>query len=58
MDYFYSINPFIFVLMSGVIPIKVYKDLSNPENLKYDLYRKGGVYGFINIKDKITLNST
>ena len=52
MDYFYSINPFIFVLMSGVIPIKVYKDLSNPENLKYDLYRKGGVYGFINIKDK------
>jgi hypothetical protein len=30
------------------LPIKIYTDLSLPENYKTDLYKKGGVYGIIN----------
>ncbi len=37
--------------MNGVIPVKIFTDLSRPESLKSELYRKGGVYGFINIKN-------
>jgi len=39
-------------LAKGFIPIKIYEDLSQPENFKSELYRMGGVYGFINVSDK------
>jgi len=42
----------LFTLANGFIPIKVYEDLSQPKNLKSELYRMGGVYGFINISNK------
>lgn len=38
--------------MSGAVPIKVYKDLTiamRSESFKSELYRMGGVYGFIKI---------
>jgi hypothetical protein len=38
-------NSFVF------IPIKTYKNLSSFDRYKYDLYKKGGVYGIINISD-------
>jgi hypothetical protein len=41
----------ISLYISGILPIKVYKDLSNPENLKSELHKIGGVYGFVNVKD-------
>lgn len=38
-------------LLSSFLPIKVYKDLTKPEKFKDELYRKGGVYGLVNILD-------
>jgi hypothetical protein len=41
-----------FTLLTGILPLKVYDDLSSKSvinNLKIDLHRVGGVYGFINI---------
>jgi hypothetical protein len=37
--------------MNGVVPVKIFTDLSRPESFKSELYRIGGVYGFINVKD-------
>jgi hypothetical protein len=44
----------ICLLMSGAVPIKIYKNLTitmNTESFKYELYRMGGVYGFINVSN-------
>ena len=41
--------------MSGAVPIKVYKELNgliNSDYFKEELYKMGGVYGFINISNK------
>ena len=35
--------------MAGIIPIKIYDDLTNNKNLRSDLHRVGGVYGIVNI---------
>lgn len=40
-----------FYLLSGVLPLKVYKDLKTPDKLKIELHRVGGVYGLVNISD-------
>ncbi len=37
--------------MCGIIPIKIYDNLSNYDNLRLDLHRVGGVYGIVNISD-------
>jgi group I intron endonuclease len=37
--------------MSGAVPVKIFTDLSKPESFKSELYRMGGVYGFINVSD-------
>ena len=36
---------------SALAPIKIYKDLTNPDSFKEDLYKVGGVYGFVNFID-------
>jgi group I intron endonuclease len=36
----------------GILPIKIYSDLSQHEEFKTELYRMGGVYGFVNMSDK------
>ncbi len=41
-------------LLLGVLPIKVYKDLTRrafAEKFKIELHRVGGVYGLVNISD-------
>jgi group I intron endonuclease len=42
-------------LLLGVLPLKVYKDLTKPEKLKIELHSiesvGGGVYGLLNISD-------
>ena len=40
-----------FYFLSWVLPVKVYKDLTSPENFKIELHRVGGVYGLVNISD-------
>lgn len=43
-----------FILLAGILPLKVYENLSSKStinNLKLDLHRVGGVYGIINISD-------
>jgi hypothetical protein len=35
----------------NIIPVKVYTDLTMPENFKTEVHRIGGVYGLINISD-------
>lgn len=37
--------------MSGIIPLKIYHDLSNHDEFKAELHRIGGVYGFIHINE-------
>jgi hypothetical protein len=37
--------------MSGIIPLKIYDNLTNNENLRSDLHRVGGVYGLVNISN-------
>jgi GIY-YIG catalytic domain len=37
------------ILTSKPIPIKIYEDLSSIKNYKFELFKKGGVYGIINI---------
>jgi hypothetical protein len=34
-----------------LLPLKVYRTFSTPEDLKVDLKKVGGVYGFFNLKD-------
>jgi len=36
---------------SSFLPLKTYKDLSRPEELKIELNKIGGVYGFIHLPD-------
>ena len=48
---FFSSDALLFCYVSGLIPLKVYKDLTKPENIKAELKKVGGVYGFINTKD-------
>jgi group I intron endonuclease len=38
-------------LFSGVLPIKIYKNLTTPEVFKCELHRIGGVYGLVNISN-------
>jgi group I intron endonuclease len=38
-------------LLLNFLPIKIYKDLTKPENLKSELHNIGGVYGLINISN-------
>ena len=38
-----------------VLPIKVYKDLTRPENFKIELHKLGGVYGLVNISDSTNI---
>ena len=40
-----------FYLLSGFLPVKVYKDLTSPDKFKIELHRVGGVYGLVNISD-------
>ena len=40
----------IFLLFS-FLPLKVYRDLKQPENFKAELHKIGGVYGLVNISD-------
>jgi len=42
---------FLFCSAPVLLPLKNYKILSDPEDLKVDLKKVGGVYGFINLKD-------
>lgn len=42
------INEEYFLLFS-FLPLKVYRDLKQPENFKAELHRIGGVYGLVNI---------
>lgn len=35
--------------MCGILPIKIYDNLTNPENFRSDLHKVGGVYGIVNI---------
>ena len=39
------------LLVAGIIPLKIYKNLSRPENFRSELHRIGGVYGLINTVD-------
>jgi hypothetical protein len=48
LDYFIIDNN-IFYNVSVFVPIKIYDDLSSIKYYKSDLYKKGGVYGIINI---------
>ena len=44
-----NIDNNLFYNVSAFVPIKIYNDLSSIKKYKYDLYKKGGVYGIINI---------
>jgi group I intron endonuclease len=37
--------------MCGILPIKIYDNLTNTENFRSDLHKVGGVYGIVNISD-------
>ena len=39
------------IILGGIIPIKIYEDLTNNKNLRSDLHRVGGVYGIVNISN-------
>lgn len=45
------IHDFNFILMSAIIPLKIYDDLNNYKNFRSDLHRIGGVYGIVNTSD-------
>ncbi len=38
-------------LFSSLLPLKVYKDLNNPEKFKDELHKLGGFYGLVNMSD-------
>lgn len=40
-----------FIIMCGILPIKIYDNLTNTENFRSDLHKVGGVYGIVNISD-------
>jgi hypothetical protein len=37
------------ILCAGILPLKVYKDLNNPDKFRSELHRIGGVYGLVNV---------
>jgi group I intron endonuclease len=39
------------IIMCGILPIKIYDNFTNHENLRLDLHRVGGVYGIVNISN-------
>ena len=41
----------IITIMCGILPIKIYDNLTNSENFRSDLHRVGGVYGIVNISN-------
>jgi len=40
-------------MIAGILPLKIYKNLSSPENFRSELHRVGGVYGLINTNKNI-----
>ena len=36
-----------YILCAGILPLKVYKDLINPDKFRSELHRIGGVYGLV-----------
>lgn len=46
-----TINSDFICNLSVLIPIKIYSDLTSPDKYKLELYKKGGVYGIINISN-------
>lgn len=42
------------VIMCGILPIKIYDNLTNYKNFKPDLHKVGGVYGIVNISARST----
>ena len=38
-------------LLYSFLPVKVYKDLTKPEEFKIEIHKLGGVYGLVNISD-------
>jgi hypothetical protein len=34
------------LMIAGILPLKIYKNLSSPENFRKELHRVGGVYWF------------
>jgi group I intron endonuclease len=37
------------ILCAGILPLKVYKDIKNPDKFRSELHRIGGVYGLVNV---------
>ena len=52
-SFFLFINNSFFnnLILCGIIPIKIYDDLKNPNNFRSDLHKVGGVYGIVNISN-------
>jgi hypothetical protein len=48
----YTLNN-IDLMIAGILPLKIYKNLSSPENFRSELHRVGGVYGLINTNKNI-----
>jgi hypothetical protein len=46
------------LIIAGIIPLKIYKNLFFPDKFKSKLHRVGGVYGLINTYDSKILNNT
>lgn len=48
-------NNFLFnlnqLILAGILPIKIYKNLSSLKNFKSNLHKIGGVYGIMNVSD-------
>lgn len=40
-----------FIFMCGIIPLKIYGNLTKPENFRSELHKVGGVYGIVNISN-------
>ena len=48
---FYCLNSSYITIICGILPIKIYDNLTNYENFRSDLHRVGGVYGIVNISN-------
>jgi group I intron endonuclease len=48
----YTLNN-IDLMIAGILPLKIYKNLSSPEDFRSELHRVGGVYGLINTNKNI-----
>ena len=55
---FYNTLNKVDLIIAGIIPLKIYKNLSFPDIFKLELPRVGGVYGLINTTDSQKLNNT